>query len=74
MEPPFSLADGAPVTIDSDPPKLLTKVNAKSFVMIACLMAPDLPLAIGGTLTVTVDGQAVARYPGKRWKFPRRGL
>ena len=74
MEAPFSLADGAPATIDSDPQKLLTKVTAKSFVMIACLMAPDLPLATAGTLTVTVDGQAVARYPGKRWKFPRRGL
>ena len=74
MEDPLSFADRASVTIDSDPQKLVTKVTAKSFVMLACLMAPDLPLATGRTMTVTVNGQAVATYPGKRRKFPRGGF
>jgi hypothetical protein len=74
METPFSVIDRAPVTIDSELQKRVTKVTAKSFVTMACLMAPDLPLVTGGMLAVTLNGQAVAMYPGKRWKFPSRNL
>jgi hypothetical protein len=74
METPFSLVERAPVAIDSEPQKPVTKVTARSFVMMACLMAPDLPLATGGTLAVTINGQAVATYPGKRWKFSSSNL
>ena len=74
MEGPFALEDPAPVTIDSEPQKFVPKVTAKSFVMMACLMAPDLPLATGGTLAVTLNGRAVATYHRKRWKTPGRNL
>jgi len=74
METPFSLLERTPVGTDSEPQKPVTKVTARSFVMMACLMAPDLPLATGGPLAVTLNGQAVAKYPGKRWKFPSRDL
>ena len=74
MDAPFSLVERAPVAIDSEPQKPVTKVTVRSFVMMACLMAPDLPLATGGLLAVTLNGQAVATYPGKKWKLSKLDL
>ena len=62
METPFPLVDRAvAITIDPDPKKLATKVIAKSFVRIACLVAPDLPLgSTGEMLAVILNGRTVA--------------
>ena len=54
-----------------DSKKLVTRVSAKSFVKIACLIVPDLPMASTGIL-VTLNGQTVAAYPGTIRKFPSR--
>ena len=53
--------------------KLVTRVTAKSFVKIACLIVPDLPVATTGML-VTLNGQTVASYPGKIRNFPGRNI
>jgi hypothetical protein len=59
-----------------DSKKLAPRVTAKSFVKIACLIAPELPLAntSGGMLVVKLNGQTVAAYPGIIRKFPGRNL
>ena len=74
METPFSLIDRAvTITIDPESKKLATKVTAKYFVKMACLIAPELPIASSGRgLAVNFNGQAIATYPGKIRKFPSR--
>ena len=62
------------VAIDSDSQQLVTKITAKSFVKIACLIAPDLPVATGGMLAVRLNGRTVATYPGRIRKFPSRKI
>lgn len=71
MEVPFSLVDRVVLTIDPESKKVL-QVRDKSFVKIACLIAPELPLGFTGGMRVTLNGQTVATYPGKRRKFPSR--
>ena len=53
--------------------KLVTRVSAKSFVKIACLIVPDLPIASSGML-VKLNGQTIASYPGKIRNFPGRNI
>ena len=74
METPFPLVDRAVArAIDPEPKKLATTVTAKSFVNIACLIAPDLPLgSTGEMLAVILNGRTVATYPGTIRKFPSR--
>ena len=75
MQTPLPFIDRAvEVTVDSDSQEPVAKITAKSFVKIACLIAPDLPVATGGMLAVTLNGQTVATYPGRIRKFPSRKI
>jgi hypothetical protein len=71
METPFSIIDHAVAVIDQEPKKV-TIPTAKSFVKLACLIAPELPLGFTGGMLVTLNGQTVATYPGRIRRFPRR--
>ena len=72
MEAQLSLVDRAAGTIEPKAKKLATKVTTKSFVKIACLIAPELPIGFTSGMLVTLNGRSVAAYPGKIRRFPSR--
>ena len=71
MEGPFPLVANAVLVVDPESKKA-TIPTARSFVKLACLIAPELPLGFTGGMLVTLNGQTIATYPGRMRRFPRR--